>query len=174
MDPPTVEDFLWWSGRRLCCWILSAHPGGWKATGCFVIRECFLGSRSAKQDGPSIPEVERLFGARCRRSLPRLARGGIRKRPRLVSVCFCGNPFRQFNARVFGKFKEVKAGLALRFAEPANFCTHFDSLSGFRWLDAQGYASLVDEGIDGLEGQTVFAQVKNDATVVGADIQIGE
>src|SRR5271155_1657731 len=119
--------------------------------------------------------MERLFGDRCRRSLPRLARGGIPKRPRLVSVCFRGNPLRQFNARVFGKFKEVKAGLALRFAEPANFCTHFDSLSGFRWLDAQGYASLVDEGIDGgLEGQTVFAQVENHAAIIGADIQIGE
>ncbi|MGC2736103.1 MAG: hypothetical protein WA212_19575, partial [Candidatus Acidiferrales bacterium] len=60
---------------------------------------------------------------------------------------FIGKPVGDFKARVFGKFEELQASFGFRLTEPGYFGADFDSLSGFRRLDAQAYASFV-EGID--------------------------
>ncbi|MGA9888950.1 MAG: hypothetical protein WBQ31_15705 [Candidatus Acidiferrales bacterium] len=62
---------------------------------------------------------------------------------------FIGNPVGYFKARLFCESEELQASFGFRLTEPGYFGADFDSLSGFRRLDAQAYASFI-EGIDSL------------------------
>lgn len=109
-----------------------------------------------------------------RRSLRGWRSGGIAGRGSFPSGSFGGNPIRDFNPGVVLEFKELQASLFLRFTEPSDFGVEVEPLPGFGRLDAQSDAREACERSDGLQCEPSFAQVEEDAAVVGINVHIGE
>jgi hypothetical protein len=103
-----------------------------------------------------------------------LRSGAIAGGAELASASFGGNPIRDFDPGIVGEFKELKASLFLRFTEPSDLGLQVESLAWFGGLDAQSHASVAGERSDRLQRQARFAQVEEDAAVVGINVHVGE
>jgi len=110
----------------------------------------------------------------CRRKLRGWRSGGFAGGAGLRSASFGGNPILDFCPGALLEFEELKARLFLRFTEPDDLGVQFEPLPGFGRLDAESNAGKVREWSDRLKCEACFAQVKENAAVVGINIHVGE
>ncbi len=85
-----------------------------------------------------------------------------------------GNPVCDFYAGFVRKFEELQACLFFRFTEPSDLGVQVESLPGFGRLDAQSDGREACEWSDRLQCESRFAQVEQDATIVGINVHVGE